>query len=143
MNNDIRWKQRFQNFSRAFVLLRSAFDECSFDELNQLEQEGAIQRFEYTWELTWKTIKDFLEYHGVLIPPPAGSRNVIKQAAALFFDDAGIDGETFIDMLVTRNELSHTYDFEKFKDALKDIQNRYVPQLEELYTFLLEKSINE
>jgi len=142
-NKDIRWKQRFQNFSRALNLLRLAFNEHSYTELNQLEQEGAIQRFEYTWELAWKTVKDFLEYNGVPIPQPAGSRNVFKEAAASFFEDAQIDGAIFIEMLETRNELSHTYDFEKFKIALEIIQNRYLPQLEELYYYLAARSVSD
>ena len=142
-NSDIRWKQRFQNFSRAFNLLRLAFDERSYTELNQLEQEGAIQRFEYTWELAWKTVKDFLEYNGVSIPEPAGSRNVIKEAAASFFEGAQIDGAVFIEMLETRNELSHTYDFEKFKIALEKIQSKYLPQLEKLYDFFVARSVSD
>lgn len=140
-NKDIRWKQRFENFSRAFNLLKFAFDKRSYSDLNQLEQEGAIQRFEYTWELAWKTVKDFLEYNGVSISQPTGSRNVLKEAAAMFFEDAEIDGAVFIEMLETRNELSHMYDFEKFKIALEKIQNKYLPQLEKLYDFLVVRSL--
>jgi nucleotidyltransferase substrate binding protein (TIGR01987 family) len=140
-SKDIRWKQRFKNFSKAFNLLKLAFDERNYNELNQLEQEGAIQRFEYTWELAWKTVKDFLEYNGVPIATPAGSRNVLKEAANLFFESAKIDGAIFIEMLETRNELSHVYDFEKFKVSLEKVQNRYLPQLEKLHCFLAERSV--
>ena len=62
-NPDIRWKQRFQNFDRAFVVLRDAMGNGP-DALNQLEKEGVIQRFEYCFELAWKTIKDYLEAGG-------------------------------------------------------------------------------
>ena len=62
-NADIRWKQRFQNFDRAFVLLRDALENGPA-ALNQLEKEGVIQRFEYCFELAWKTIKDYLEEGG-------------------------------------------------------------------------------
>ena len=141
MSKDIRWQQRFQNFSRALNLLRSVFDERKFNELNQLEQEGTIQRFEYTWELAWKVIKDFLEYNGIQIPPPVGARNVIKEAAAAFFEQAQIDGDIFIEMLEARNELSHIYDFEKFKVLLEKIQNEYLFQFENLYDFLLTKKL--
>lgn len=55
--NDIRWKQRFQNFDRVFILLRSALEDQPLDQLSDLEQEGVIQRFEYSYELAWKTIK--------------------------------------------------------------------------------------
>ena len=68
MNPDIRWKQRFQNFDRGFALLRQAMEHGP-SALNQLEKEGAIQRFEYYFELAWKTLKDFLEEGGLSISP--------------------------------------------------------------------------
>ena len=61
---EVRWKQRFQNFSRAYNLLNSVLEENDIDDLSNLEQEGVIQRFEYTYELAWKTLKDYLEYNG-------------------------------------------------------------------------------
>ncbi|MDZ7616742.1 MAG: nucleotidyltransferase substrate binding protein, partial [Patescibacteria group bacterium] len=51
--NDVRWKQRFQNYSRAFLLLRSALQEKRLDDFSDLEQEGIVHRFEYTYELAW------------------------------------------------------------------------------------------
>ena len=53
-NKDIRWKQRFQNFDRAFLLLRSALEERGLEQMPDLEKEGLIQRFEYTYELARK-----------------------------------------------------------------------------------------
>ncbi len=58
MSVDVRWKQRFQNFDRAFVLLREALERGPA-ALSPLEKEGVIQRFEYSFELAWKTLKDF------------------------------------------------------------------------------------
>ncbi|MDR1167750.1 MAG: nucleotidyltransferase substrate binding protein [Heliobacteriaceae bacterium] len=141
MTKDIRWIQRFQNFSRAFTLLRSTFDDCKIEDLSQLEQEGVIQRFKYTWELAWKTIEDLLEYNGIPIELPIGARNVIKAAAPAFFEEIGIDGDIFIEMLEARNKVSHMYDFEKFRVILNDIQNKYLQQLDMLYGFLLEKRV--
>lgn len=80
-DNDIRWLQRFENFSRAYGLLRSALEERDLDDFSDLEQEGIIQRFEYTYELSWKTMKDYLEHEGVVISPVT-PRNVIKEAFA-------------------------------------------------------------
>ncbi|MCL1995346.1 MAG: nucleotidyltransferase substrate binding protein [Defluviitaleaceae bacterium] len=137
-SEDIRWLQRLQNFSRAMHLLRSVFEQ---QELNQLEQEGAIQRFVYTWELAWKTLKDFLEYNGLQIPQPIGARNVIKEAASAFFESVEIDGEIFMQMLISRNELSHTYNFAKFAQELEKIERLYLPQLEKLYDFFVEKML--
>ena len=71
---EIRWKQRFQNFEKAFL----QFDEAvsTIDELSVLEKEGLIQRFEYTFELAWKTLKDYLESQEVEAKFP---REVIKK----------------------------------------------------------------
>ena len=80
MTTDIRWKQRFQNFDRGFVLLREAL-ESGPSALSALEKEGVIQRFEYTFELAWKTIKDFLEAGGLVVSPIT-PRQVIKEEVA-------------------------------------------------------------
>jgi Nucleotidyltransferase substrate binding protein like len=63
MSADIRWHQRFQNFERGFILLRSALEGRGIEESSDLELEGLIQRFEYTFELAWKTLKDYLEHN--------------------------------------------------------------------------------
>ena len=60
-NKDIRWKQRFQNFEKAFKKLEEALNK---DNLSELERNGLIQRFEFTMELAWKTLKDFMEDQG-------------------------------------------------------------------------------
>lgn len=65
-NQDVHWQQRFNNFQRAFLLLREAMDN-DLDGLSQLEKEGIIQRFEYTFELVWKVIKDKMEDDGVIL----------------------------------------------------------------------------
>ena len=74
---DVRWKQRFYNFQRAFKLLRSGLEEEH--QLNQLEQEGIIQRFEFTFELAWKLLKDLME-HDNLVVERISPNAVIKQA---------------------------------------------------------------
>jgi hypothetical protein len=60
MENDIRWRQRFENFSKAVRLLEEA-QLLDLAEVSQLEKEGFIQRFEFTLELGWKTLKDRIE----------------------------------------------------------------------------------
>jgi len=116
MRSDIRWKQRFENFERAFGLLREAFAQ-SPAEMSDLEKEGAIQRFEYTFELAWKTLKDYLIYSGVVFDQIT-PRSVIKQAFAAKIIQ---DGQTWIDMLDQRNLMSHTYDDESFRIAFDSI----------------------
>ncbi|MFA5257097.1 MAG: nucleotidyltransferase substrate binding protein [Opitutales bacterium] len=130
---DVRWKQRFQNFDRAFELLRSALEARSLDEYSDLEQEGLIQRFEYSYELAWKLMKDWLEHNGVVIPAPVGARSVIKEAYAA---ELVSDGQVWIDMMLHRNALSHTYDFSTFEMNLTEVKGRYLSELSALHKAL-------
>ena len=140
-NKDIRWKQRFHNFSRAYALLRSAIEDRSVSELSELEQEGVIQRFEYTFELGWKVLKDYLEYSGILLKE-ATARKVIKEcAAANIFSGAGINPGIYLDMMLARNTLSHNYDFEHFKKVIEKIKESYLSELEKEYMYFLDKVI--
>ena len=127
---DVRWKQRFQSFSSALALLREAMHHGP-SALNQLEQEGAIQRFEYTLELAWKTAKDFLEDSGAVIDPVT-PREVIKQA---FSAKVIADGQVWIDMLNHRNLLSHTYNCAVFGKAVIALADRYLPAIEQLHIY--------
>lgn len=136
MNEDIRWKQRFQNFDRAFVLLREAL-EGTPEALSPLEKEGVIQRFEYTFELAWKTLKDYLEEGGLVISPVT-PRQVIKDA---FAAKVISDGDVWIKMLDNRNLLSHTYDFSVFEQAVKAIAEHYLPAMGKLHKYFTEKSV--
>jgi len=134
VNQDIRWKQRFENFDRGFVLLREALARKP-DSLSMLEKEGVIQRFEYTFELAWKTLKDYLEEGGLLITPIT-PRQVIKEAFAARVIP---DGEVWVNMLDHRNLLSHTYDSAVFEQAVEAIAQRYLPAMTKLHESFLEK----
>jgi nucleotidyltransferase substrate binding protein (TIGR01987 family) len=135
MNPDIRWKQRFQNFDQAFALLRDALKQGP-EALSLLEKEGVIQRFEYTFELAWKTLKDYLEENGVVISPVT-PRQVIKEA---FAAKVISDGEEWIKMLDNRNLLSHTYDSSVFEHAVTAISERYLRAMAKLHAFFAGKS---
>jgi len=137
MNQDIRWQQRFQNFDRAVVLLRECFDR-EITTLSALEKEGTTQRFEFTMELAWKTLKDYLEYEGRVVQPSITPRNVLKDAFA-----AGIlrDGQVWIDMLNHRNLLSHTYDAVVFEQVVRAIHDRYLAAIEELHAWFQERRL--
>lgn len=125
---EIRWKQRFQNFEKAFLQLQKAIN--SFENLDDLSKEGLIQRFEYTFELAWKTLKDYLESKEMIAKFP---RDVIKNA----FQTELIDnGELWINMLKERNLMAHTYDEENFKKALNNITDLYFSEIEKLYRML-------
>src|SRR4030095_15400906 len=132
MSSDIRWKQRFDNFDRAFVLLREVYDR-GVASLSQLEKEGAIQRFEVAFELAWKTLKDYLEESGMVVNPVT-PRNVIKEEfAAKLLEDA----QVWIDMMLHRNLLSHTYDIKVFEVVLRAVAERYFPAFDRLHEFFL------
>ena len=134
MSQDVRWVQRFSNFDRAAVLLREAFDQ-GIGGMNQLEKEGTIQRFELAFELAWKTMKDYLEYQGIVVES-ATPRTIIKEAfTAKLLGDA----QVWIDMMLARNLLSHTYDFAVFEQVLVEIGKRYLAAIGSLHTFFLER----
>lgn len=134
-NQDVRWKQRFQNFDRAFGLLRQALERGP-GVLSPLEKEGVIQRFEYSFELAWKTVKDFLEAGGLTISPVV-PRQVLKDA---FAAKLLVDGQVWIDMLDHRNLLAHTYDSAVFEKAVDAIAARYVPAMAELRGYLANQA---
>ena len=136
VNPDLRWKQRFQSFDRALTLVREAMERGPA-ALNQLEKEGAIQRFEYSLELAWKTAKDYLEQSGVLIEPVT-PREVIKQA---FAAKVLADGQVWIDMINHRNLLAHTYDCKVFEEAVEALATRYLPAMEALHEFFITKNL--
>ncbi len=123
MDTDIRYLQRFENYQRAFALLEEVFIH---EPKTLLEQEGMIQRFEYTFELAWKTLQDFFRYRGYegIIWP----RSVIEQA---FADGVIQDGELWMSMLKSRNETVHTYDAELVQEILADIRREYFVALQD------------
>lgn len=130
-NKDIRWKQRFSNYQNAFVRLKEAVEK--FEQLDTLSKEGLIQRFEYTLELAWKTLKDYLESKGDLVKFP---RDVIKKAFQTNLID---NGETWLEMLEKRNIMSHTYDEETFNEVLDVIIKHYFKELKALHQFFIDE----
>ena len=134
-----RWQYRFDNFSRAFILLREGIESIDERDLSQLEREGLIQRFEYSWELAWKTLKDYLDFQGVNLET-ATPRSVIRAAFAAKIVTRGDDWMAALD---ARNKMSHTYNFKIFEEVIADIQKRFLSLLDELHTYLMEKSLGE
>jgi nucleotidyltransferase substrate binding protein (TIGR01987 family) len=131
-NQDTRWKQRFSNFSRALSLLRDAMEQ-DLDSLKQLEKEGIIQRFEYTFELAWKVLKDKMEFDGIVLDQ-ISPKAVVRQAFAAKYIN---DPDTWLKMIGDRNLMSHTYDFMKFEAVIQSIADAYLPMLDEWYFSLL------
>ncbi len=133
-DEDVRWKQRFQNFEKAFNRLENALSFHLKEPKNELYQMALVQSFEFTFELGWKTLKDYLSYSGIKkISLP---REVIKQG---FHHDIISDGQTWIDMMEDRNLMAHTYSEENAQKAVKKISQEYHNGIKQLYCFFKSK----
>jgi nucleotidyltransferase substrate binding protein (TIGR01987 family) len=124
---DVRWKQRFNNFQKAFLFLERVVHQGSYDEL---QRAGVIQSFEFTFELARKTLKDYQELLGISLNYP---RAIIKEA---YKGKIIQDGELWIAMLDHRNELTHTYNEDQAERAVQIIRCRYFPALQQVYQHL-------
>ena len=133
MTRDIRWEQRFDNFTKAYSNLKNAVELSDKRDLTDLEKQGLIQSFEFTFELAWKTLKDYLEYMQVEAKFP---REVIKKGFQYEIID---DGDIWMDMLEKRNLMAHTYDETKAQIAFNLITKQYFVQMEKLYQFFVQK----
>lgn len=135
MEKDIRWIQRLSNFFKAVKLLEEV-ESLDLKQLSQLEKEGIIKRFEYTLELGWKTLKDKMEFDGLILDQ-ISPKVVIKVAfQAKYIDQIDI----WLEMINDRNLLSHSYDLETFESVIPDIKKIYVPLLKDLCKKLTEMS---
>jgi len=120
-NKDIRRIQRFDNYCKALNQLTRFIEK---GELNDLEEQGLIQSFEYNHELAWETLKDFLEFKGATTL--FGSKDVSREAFKLgLLGDREQDGMTWLDMIEKRNLTSHTYHEKTAKEIVNAIQNGY------------------
>lgn len=117
---DVRWLQRFSNFKKAFGQLDSAVQLCQTRDLSDLEKQGLIQAFEYTYELSWNTIRDYFRWQGNT--NIAGSRDAIREA---FANGLIEDGEGWMRMLKDRNRTSHTYNEETAREILENVLTQY------------------
>ncbi|WP_321298674.1 nucleotidyltransferase substrate binding protein [Marinifilum fragile] len=126
----IRWKQRYQNFEKAFRVLDKTMQ---IEAPSEIEIMAIIQAFELTFELSWKMMKDYLESEGFA---PKSPRETIKQAFQIeLFGDAHV----WMDALKDRNLTVHTYD-EVFAQEMNDkIKNNYYPAIRDLYLKMKDK----
>lgn len=137
-SQDVRWKQRLNSFERALTQLTKFIEK---GELNELEEHGLIQAFEYTFELGWNVLRDYLLDRGAV--DLFGSRDVIREAYSLGLVE---DGETWMDMLQDRNRTSHIYNSATAAAIAGNVRDRYFPRFVELrarFRFLSEKRSND
>ncbi len=115
--DDIRWLQRFANYRKALGQLERFILK---GELSELEEQGLIKAFEYTYELAWNTMKDYLDYQGIL--DVSGSRDTIREAFKINLIG---NGEEWMNMLVSRNLTSHSYNEETADEIASAVINTY------------------
>ncbi|GFK95090.1 hypothetical protein NNJEOMEG_02944 [Fundidesulfovibrio magnetotacticus] len=127
MQEDIRWKQRFDNYLRALRTLRRGVELAETRDLTELEQQGLVQGFEFTHELAWNVLKDYLEDAGV--SGVIGSKGATREA---FSNGLIEDGEAWMDMIRARNLSSHTYNTETAEEIVADVLARFFPAFEQL-----------
>ena len=137
---DIRWIQRFSNYQRALKQLSDAVSLSQQRELSLLEKQGLIQAFEFTHELAWNTLKDYLEYQGY--QDIKGSRDTIRESFKIGLIK---DGQTWMETIQARNITSHAYDEALVQKAFETIVDSYIVLFDELFdTFVtLEKKEQE
>ena len=119
---DIRWIQRFGNYKKALVKLGEAVKLSSERALSDLEKQGIIQAFEFTHELAWKVMQDFLIDQGYT--DLRGSKDATRQA---FSVELILDGEAWMDMIKSRNLTSHTYNEEISQEIYQNIVTEFYP----------------
>ncbi|MBQ2398404.1 MAG: nucleotidyltransferase substrate binding protein [Bacteroidales bacterium] len=124
VEKDIRWIQRFNNYRKALEKFNQAVDIISNklewgEEIDDLLEEGLIQRFEYTHELAWKVMKDYAQYQGYT--NIQGSRDAFRKA----FEMGIIENEAWMESINDRNLTSHNYDDETVTEILKAIIDTY------------------
>jgi nucleotidyltransferase substrate binding protein (TIGR01987 family) len=133
-NQDIRWKQRFQNFSKALDYLEKALE---IENPDIIQKAGTIQFFEMSFELSWNLVKDYLEEQGFVdVKSP---RTALKKAFEIGIIENGHD---WMDLLLDRNLTAHTYDEQKATEMELLILNKYFPILKSLHQHFNEK-LNE
>jgi nucleotidyltransferase substrate binding protein (TIGR01987 family) len=120
MDEDIRWKQRFQNYQKALATLKNAVELAAIRKLTDLEKQGMIKGFEFTFEMVWNVMKDYLEEQG--ITGIIGSKGAVRYA----FNNGLIeDGQVWLDMIESRNISSHSYDEATANGLVSAITSNY------------------
>lgn len=128
MINIPRWEQRLDSYHKALARLAEIVGASKKRALNEFERDGLVQRFEFTHELSWKLMKAYAEYQGFDVI--GGSRDATRKAFEMSLIS---DGQSWMDMIKSRNETSHNYDGSMADDVVDSIINRFYPLLAEFY----------
>lgn len=126
---DVRWKQRLENYTHALSHLADAVDTRAIRRLSRLEAMGLVQAFEFTYELGWNLLKDYLTHQG--ITDLVGSRDTVRAAVSQSILSEQ-EGTTWMAMLTDRNRTSHLHDEESIRAIETTITTTYHPVLQSL-----------
>ena len=124
---EIRWIQRLSSFSRALSQLEAAISLADQRPLSELEQLGIVHSFEYTHELSWNVLRDYLKDQGT--QQLHGSKDTVREAFAVGLIQ---DGEAWMEMIRDRNNSSHTYNVEVAHTIVTHVINIYIHKFKEL-----------
>lgn len=117
---DVRWIQRFNNYKKALKQLMEAVELTKERELSNLEKQGLVQAYEFTQELSWKVLKDFMQSRG--IQDLFGSKDAVREAFKIGVIE---NGDIWMDMIKSRNLTSHTYNESAIEEVVDLIVNKY------------------
>lgn len=123
-----RWEQRLESYHKALSRLAEIVNASKLRALNDFERDGLVQRFELTHELSWKLMKAYAEYQGY--DGIGGSRDATRKA---FEMNLIPDGQIWMDMIKSRNDISHNYDDEIATDVVDNILNVFYLELVSFY----------
>lgn len=131
-----RWVQRFENYKQALVNFEETVTCIKKEGLSKIYTMALIQAFEIVFELAWKTMKDYLEFSGIIANTP---RETIKEA---FSANIIANGQMWINMMEARNKTSYEYNEEFFQQVSQDVLNNYSKQFANLSIYLESKIDN-
>ncbi|MDF7825408.1 nucleotidyltransferase substrate binding protein [Pontiellaceae bacterium B12227] len=133
-HSDIRWQQRFFNYRKALTQLKEV---AGLEQPSKFEEQGLIKAFEFTYELAWNTLKDFLVYQGYT--DLVGSRDTLRTA---FSQDLVSDGRVWMKMIESRNKTSHTYNEKTAREIVTEVKETFLAQFIELEITLSKRLVD-
>lgn len=131
MEKEVRWKQRFTNFQKAYRLLRNF---SVSQKPSEMEQMARIQAFEMCFELSWKVLKDYFYEGGIILNSP---REILKEAIKSNIIE---NQHLWMDALDDRNKTSHAYDESMAEEISKDIHSEYLDLFSQFSEFFSSKT---
>jgi len=133
-----RWIQRLDNYAKAFAVLQRTYNIQDKRELTEAEMMGLIQSFEFSYELAWNLMKDFLHNKGIF--DIVGSKDAIRAA---FKNNIIDNGEIWMDMVERRNETAHTYEEDVAIRVVNDVSNLYIKEMRKLLEKMMKYKSEE